>query len=190
MIAIDDTIVSSDLIERKFVCNLQACKGECCVEGDAGAPIEKGEIQELLKCIDEVKTYMRPEGIESLEENGLYTIDDDGELVTPLIGRKECAFVIFEEGIAKCAIEKAYTEKHTNFQKPVSCHLYPVRLAKFKDYLAVNYHEWHICHKAVKNGKKHGVPLYKFLKEPLIRRFGKEWYHQLNQAAKYLNRGK
>lgn len=190
MIVIDDTIVSLDLIEQSFVCNLKSCKGECCVEGDAGAPIEKDEVNELLKCIDVVKEYMRPEGIESLEINGLYTIDDDGDLVTPLIEGKECAFVIYEDGISKCAIEKAFYEKETNFLKPISCHLYPVRLAKYNDYTAVNYHEWHICKSAVKLGKKQGVPVYQFLKEPLIRQFGEAWFEELEQAVRYIKQSK
>ena len=201
MIVIKDTIVSEELLERCFVCDLGACKGECCIDGDAGAPIEKEEISELLKCIDEVKSFMRPEGIESLEANGLYTIeeknedftlylnaykDDDGEWVTPLIDGKECAFVIFEQGIAKCAIEKAFLEKGTNFMKPISCHLYPVRIVKYKDYRAVNYHQWHICRGALKKGEKSGVRVFKFLKEPLIRMFGKEWYKELEDAYNYL----
>lgn len=186
MLLIKDTIVSLELIEKTFVCNLKSCKGECCIDGDAGAPIVKSEVNELLKCIDVVKQYMRPDGVESVEINGLYTLDDDGEMVTPLIDGKECAFVIFEDGVAKCAIEKAYRDGKIEFYKPVSCHLYPIRISKLHEYTALNYHEWHICKSATKFGKKLGIPVYEFLKEPLIRMFGKEWYEELDVAAKHI----
>jgi hypothetical protein len=188
VIEIGKTIVSIDLFKEKFVCDLQACKGECCVQGDSGAPLEKEELKILEKVYPEVKAYMRPEGIEAVEKQGLYVQDNDGDTVTPLIDGKECAFVVFDEkGIALCAIEKAYKAGKIDFRKPLSCHLYPVRLKEYKDFTAVQYHRWDICSAACKLGEQLNVPLYKFLKEPLIRKFGKAWYDELIEVEKALN---
>jgi len=185
MIAIDNTIVSEHLLEKKFVCDLAACKGECCVAGDAGAPLDEDELEMLKKVLPKVKPYMQPEGIKAVEEQGVYVFDEDGELVTPLIDGKECAFTIFDDkGIAKCAIEQAYYDGKIKWKKPISCHLYPVRITKYKDYDAVNYHKWNVCRPACKCGEKLDVPVYKFLREPLIRKYGENWYKQLELAAK------
>ena len=182
MLVIDDTIVSDDLAEVKFVCNLKKCKGVCCIEGDAGAPLLEEEIAELEDGIDEIKVYMTEKGIRVIEEMGVFEYDMFGEFVTPLINGRECAFVNFTDGIAWCAIEKAFEEGKIKFRKPVSCHLYPVRITINKTHVAVNYHQWDICRYALVQGKRENVPLYRFLKEPLIRRFGKAWYEKLEKA--------
>lgn len=189
MIAIDNTIVSEDLLDKKFVCDLNACKGACCVEGDSGAPLDEEEAHILDEVFEEVKPYMRPEGIAAVEEQGKYIVDIDGDLVTPLVDGKECAYVYFDEkNTALCAIEKAYKEGEINFQKPVSCHLYPVRITNYKDYDAVNYHAWDICNPACKCGSKLNVPVYKFVKAALIRKYGEDWYKQLELAAQHVGR--
>lgn len=187
MIAIDNTLVSEDLLDKKFVCDLNACKGACCVEGDSGAPLEEQEAKILDEIYDRVKPYMRSEGIESVEEQGKYIVDIDGDLVTPLVKGKECAYVYFDEkNTAFCAIERAYKEGKINFQKPISCHLYPVRITKYKKYDAVNYHAWDICKPACSCGSKLNVPVYKFVKTALIRKYGEDWYKQLELAAQHI----
>ena len=186
MIAIDNTLVSDELFERKFVCDLNACKGACCVEGDAGAPLEMEEIGILEDELENIIPFLTPKGVETIRETGVFTVDADGDYVTPLNNGAECAFTIFDEkGIAKCGIEKAHFAGATTFRKPVSCHLYPVRLEQLKDYVAVNYHHWPICEPACACGDKLDVPVYAFLKEALVRRFGESWYAELQQAAKF-----
>ncbi len=184
MIAIDNTLVSEHLLEKKFVCDLEACKGACCVEGESGAPLEEEEIPILEEIYDKVKPYMDKDGIKAIDKQGFYVIDEDGDYTTPLIKGAQCAFVYFDDtNTAKCAIEKAHREGKIDFQKPISCHLYPVRIKKYKSYEAVNYHKWHLCKPACVCGAKLDVPVYRFLKEPLIRRFGEDWYAQLCAAA-------
>jgi len=185
MIIIDDTIVSEELFDVHFVCDLPACLGACCVEGDAGAPLEEGEARLLEKLVKDILPFMTPEGRLTLEKEGVFAFDQDGVMVTPLNGGRECAFVYFENGQARCAIEKAWSEERIPFRKPVSCHLYPVRLGKLGDHIAVNYHRWHICEPARDMGRREGVPLYVFLKDPLVRRFGEDWYARLEIAARY-----
>ena len=179
MIIIDDILVSDEIKEIHFACNLNGCSGDCCVDGDAGAPLTEEEISILEDDIDEVKPYMTELGINVINQVGVFEYDTDGEYVTPLVGDVECAFVYFENGISFCAIEKAYLEGKISFQKPISCHLYPIRLSYVGPSLAINYHTWNICSSALIHGKETGSPLYKYLKEPLIRRFGKIWYDKL-----------
>ncbi len=189
VIEIGKTIVSIDLFKEKFQCKLEACKGECCVQGDSGAPLEKDELEILKKIYPSVKAFMRPEGIESIEKQGVYIRDEDGDYVTPLINGKECAFTVFDRnGIAQCAIELAYRAGKIDFIKPVSCHLYPVRLKEYKDFTAVQYHRWDICSSACSLGEKNKMPLYKFLKTPLVRRFGEKWYRELEEVAEALKK--
>jgi hypothetical protein len=182
MIVIDDTLVSEELKSVYFSCNLSQCKGDCCVEGDAGAPLEEEEIALLEDYLEEIKPFMAPKGLEVIEKNGVFDYDVDGEYVTPLVNDRECAFVYFENGISFCAIEKAWMEKKIPFRKPISCHLYPVRLSRLKHHTAVNYDRWDICKTALLKGKQDNLPLYKYLKEPLIRKFGQAWYSKLQQA--------
>ncbi len=187
MIAIDNTIVSEHLLEKKFICDLNACKGECCVAGDAGAPLDEEEIAILEDIWDEVKPYLPKDGVKAIEKQGVFVIDEDGDYTTPLVKGKHCAFTIFDDGIAKCGIEQAFYDGKVNWKKPISCHLYPVRITKFKTYDAVNYHKWEVCKPACECGAKLNVPVYKFLKEPLIRKYGKDWYKQLELADKMKN---
>jgi len=186
MIVIDDKTVSDDLCNIKFVCKLKKCKGACCVEGDAGAPLLEEEISLLEDSIDEVKNHMTQEGLDVVEETGVFEYDMAGEFVTPLVNGRECAFANFTDGIAWCAIERAFDEGTTEFRKPVSCHLYPVRITSYEDFDAVNYHKWPICKPALVHGKRLNVPLYKFLKDPLIRRYGESWYREL---VKHMEKG-
>ncbi|MBA2610396.1 MAG: DUF3109 family protein [Bacteroidetes bacterium] len=186
MIAIDKTLISEDLLEKKFVCDLNACKGACCVAGDSGAPLDKEELSILESIVDKVKPYMVKKGIKAIEKHGPYVIDGDGDYTTTLVSPgAECAFVFFDENkIAKCAIEQAYYDGEIKWKKPISCHLYPVRITKHKDYDAVNYDKWDVCKPACECGTKLDVPVYKFLKEPLIRKYGKNWFKELEQSAK------
>ena len=187
MIMIDDKLVSDELFEKKFVCDLGACKGACCVEGESGAPLEEEELDILEGVIDEVKPYMRKEGLAAIEKSGLYEIDTDGEYVTPLVRGKECAYVSFDRnGTAKCSIEQAYRDGKINFPKPVSCHLYPIRLTELKDFTALNFHHWPICKPAHTCGAKLDVKVYRFLKEPLIRKFGDSFFEKLQAAENHI----
>lgn len=181
MIIIDDTLISDELYTEYFVCDLPACNGGCCVQGDAGAPLEKKETIVLERIYPIIKPYLRPEGIAAIEKSGRFVTDIDGEHTTPLVDQKECAYVYFDEdNIAKCAIEKAWEEQIHDFKKPLSCHLYPVRITKYSNYEAVNYHRWPICDPARVYGKKLNVRVYQFLKEALTRKYGEEWYEQLD----------
>jgi len=180
MIVIDNIIVSDEFRDGRFCCNLKKCLGVCCIEGDAGAPLEEDEISILEDNLEAIEPYMREEGIQVIGKNGVFDYDEFGDYVTPLIKDKDCAFVYYDENnIAGCAIEKAYDEGKIDFQKPVSCHLYPVRITKKKNFEAVNYHKWFICEPARTLGKEKGVYLYKFLETPLIRKYGEKWYKKL-----------
>ena len=186
MIIIENALVSDDVVEKQFVCNLTACKGICCIAGDSGAPLDYEETDVLEKIYDKVKPYMTPQGIKAVEQFGKYMVDSDGEFVTPLVeGNKECAYTIFENGTALCGIEKAYRAGDIDFYKPMSCHLYPIRIKKMADYDAVNYDRWDICAPACTNGKRLGVRVFEFLKTPLIRKYGEDWYKQLEGAAAF-----
>ncbi len=186
MIQIDRTIVSLDIIEKQFVCDLSKCKGMCCVYGQSGAPLEDQEIPILEEIYPHVKPYMTQEGIAVVEESGVYVTDFDDDKVTPLVGVEDCVYACSENGVIYCAIEKAYLHHEINFRKPISCHLYPIRITKYSDFEAINYHQWDICHGALRLGKQTGTPLYVFLKEPLIRKYGSEWYEQLCYVAENL----
>jgi Protein of unknown function (DUF3109) len=184
MIAIDNTLVSEEILKKKFVCDLTSCKGHCCVEGESGAPLEKEELKQLEEIFPVIRDMLTPEGLESIEQQGLYLLDGDGDYVTPLVGgERECAYTIFEGGIAKCSIEKAFLENKVSFRKPVSCHLYPVRITKYEAYDAVNYEKWSVCSPACALGEQLKVPVYVFLKDSLIRKYGEDWYKQLQLAA-------
>jgi len=188
MIQVEDKIISLDVFEKHFVCDLNACKGACCIEGDAGAPLLKEEEKILDEIYENVKPYMRKEGISEVENQGIAVYDADGDLTTPLINDRECAFVIEESGISKCAIEKAYYDKKVDFKKPISCHLFPIRIKEYRDFDAINYEKIKICKPACECGSKLEVPVYAFLKEPLIRKYGEAWYKELLEAAKLLSK--
>ena len=180
LVEIHDKIVSTQIFERKFVCDLNACKGACCVHGDAGAPLTIEEADILEEDLEKIKPYMRPEGIAAVNETGVFYVDQENDTATTLVNGAECAFVYFDEkGITKCAIEAAHKDGKTDFKKPISCHLYPIRLKQFNDFTAVNYDHWDICEPACKCGEELNVPVFRFLKEPLIRAFGEKFYEEL-----------
>ena len=184
MFQLGKTIVSEDIIEKDFVCNLHACKGACCIEGEAGAPVTKEEVSILKDIYPKVKPFLRPEGIAAIEKQGTHIQTEHDELETPLVDGKECAYVTFtDRGIASCGIEDAYNAGAIDFIKPVSCHLYPVRVQEYSEFAAVNYHRWPICDDACTLGKELQVPVYKFVKTALIRKFGENWYAQLEKVA-------
>ncbi|MGD0709600.1 MAG: DUF3109 family protein [Bacteroidales bacterium] len=182
MIVVENTLISELIAERKFVCDLSRCKGECCVAGDAGAPLEEAEAILLEEHYPHYKEYLTEQGIKTISKHGFFELDADNDYLTPIVREeKYCAFVYFDGEIAKCAIEKAHNEGRINFRKPISCHLYPIRITSFKDVDALNYHDWDVCQSACEHGKKLDVPVYKFLKEPLIRKYGKGWYKELEE---------
>lgn len=188
MLIVKDCIISEDIAEKRFCCDLAKCKGECCIEGDCGAPLEESEIPILERILPEVEPYMTPEGIEVVRNEGVSALDNAAEPCTPLINNRECAYICYgEDGTALCAIEKAYRDGKIDWMKPVSCHLYPIRVDEFGEFTALNYHKWDICQCAVAKGKECGEPLYKYLKDPLIRRFGQEWYDELVAQAEAWN---
>lgn len=191
MIQIDDTIISLDVFKEKFLCNLDACKGECCIEGDAGAPLEEEEVEQLKKVLPVIWEDLSSEAQAVIEKQGVCYKDEDGDLVTSIVNGKDCVFTCYDEkGCCYCAIEKAYREGKVDFYKPVSCHLYPIRVQKYSEFKAVNYHRWNVCKAAVLLGEKEDMPIYKFLKEPLIRKFGEDWYTELEIVAEEMkNRG-
>jgi len=182
MILIDNTCISDDIEDQLFVCNLDKCKGACCVEGDSGAPLEEDELAILDQIYPLVAPYLSEEGKRVIETEGTYTKDFEGDYVTPVINNRECAYAIYDtRGILKCGIEEAYNDGKIGFKKPISCHLYPIRVTKYEQYHALNYDRWDICSPACSFGKELGVPVYKFLKDPLIRAYGENWYGQLTQ---------
>lgn len=183
MLQIDDTIISLDLLDQRFVCDLDTCKGICCIEGDDGAPLEEEEVKIIEDLLPIIWDDLTEVSKALIKKQGVSYIDSDGEPVTSIVNGEECVFTYTDDqGQCKCAIEKAFREGKTDFYKPISCHLYPVRLQKYDNYTAVNYHQWSVCNCARKLGGKLGVPVYQFLKEPLIRKFGKEWFEQLEIA--------
>ena len=183
MLIVKNTILSDDIFRKHFVCDLTQCKGKCCIEGDAGAPLEEEEVGIIEDCMDEIKPFLSPESLQCIEHNGVFDYDEQGQLVTPLINNQECAFVYFEDGIAKCAIEKAYLHKKINFQKPISCHLYPIRITSQLNYDTLNYHKWPVCSSACKQGETLKLSIFEFLKTPLIRKYGKKWYEEVKKEA-------
>jgi hypothetical protein len=184
MFQLGKTIVSEEIIENDFVCNLNACKGACCIDGDAGAPLEDKETEILVDIYRDVKPFLNPEGIAAIEDQGAFVKGEDGEWETPLVNGSECAYVIFsEDQTAKCGLEEAYDQGVTTWKKPVSCHLYPIRIKEYTELTAVNYHKWEICDPACSLGVELQVPVYKFVREALIRKFGDKWYGELEKIA-------
>ena len=185
MFQLGKTLVSEDIIEKDFVCNLSACKGACCIDGDAGAPLDEAETKILDDIYPKVKPFLRKEGIKAIEQQGTYITTEDGELETPLIDGADCAYVFFDKkGTALCAIEEAYNKGIVNWKKPISCHLYPIRVKEYSEFSAINYNKWHICDDACTLGKELQVPVYKFVRQALIRKFGEDWYLELEKVAK------
>ena len=186
MIKIRNQIISRDIFQKYFVCDLSSCKGACCVEGDSGAPLLLDEKKIIHKNLEKIKPYMKKEGIRVIEKSGVAILDFENDLTTPLINNRECAFSVLDKGVVKCSIEKAYIDKKINFKKPISCHLFPIRTQKYKQFEAVNYEEIKICKPACGCGSKLKIPLYVFLKDALIRMYGSDWYEELLEVAKQI----
>lgn len=187
LIEIGGRIVATDILTERFCCDLAACRGMCCVEGDAGAPLEEEELAILEREYGNYCDCMTEEGRKAVHEQGFHVVDSDGDYTTPLVNGAECAYSFRENGVALCAIEKAFLAGSTYFRKPVSCHLYPIRVTTFTDGSeGLNYHRWSVCAPARAEGKRRGVAVYEALREPIIRRFGEEFYTELDEAAKYL----
>ncbi len=187
MIEIDNKLVSLRVFNEYFMCDLNACKGACCVEGDSGAPLEEQEKEMIEKNYDEIKKHLRPEGIQAIEQQGKYVVDKDGDLTTPLVDGNECAFTVFDNsGKALCGIEKAYRAGESTFLKPISCHLYPIRVKQYSSFETLNYDEWIICKPACECGAKAKLPVYKFLKAALIRKYGEDFYLSLEKAESHI----
>lgn len=192
MILIEDIIISDEVLEKNFICNLKACKGACCVEGDGGAPLELEEAQYLEQNIDIIAPFITKEGLEQIKIQGAFVVDEEKEYTewaTPLINGAACVYVNYGiDGITYCGIEKAFQEGRISFQKPISCHLYPIRVKKMDEMEALNYDKWEICSEACVLGEQMKMPIYKFLKEPLIRKYGEEFYEVLDQAANEIHK--
>jgi hypothetical protein len=190
MLRIEDTIFSFDILEKKFRCNLPSCLGNCCRYGDSGAPLTALEADTLEDIWTYVKPYLRHEGIAAIEAKGRSIIDFENERVTPLIGSEECAYAVLRNDIFMCGIELAWTEGKISFRKPLSCHLFPIRIKNYSDFKAVNYEELAICSPARQTGSDEGIYVYEFLKEPLIRALGEDLYNDLCIAAVELRKNK
>ncbi|MDD2299532.1 MAG: DUF3109 family protein [Fermentimonas sp.] len=189
MIQIQQTIISDDIFKEHFICDLCKCKGQCCVDGESGAPLEQHEFEDINEILPAIWDDLSSAAQELINEQGIAYTDYDGELVTSIIKGRECVFTYFDEnGVCKCAIDKAYREGRINVQKPISCHLYPIRLKEYVEFTAVNYHKWSVCEPATVLGREKGLPLFQFLKEPLIRKFGEEWYNEVCEAAKLIEK--
>lgn len=185
MIEIGDTLVSLDLLAERFCCDIAACRGACCEEGDSGAPLLEEELESLAAALPQVLDLLSPEARAVIDRQGVAYTDQEGDLVTSIVGGRECVFACRdEEGVWQCAIEKAWERGLTPFRKPVSCHLYPVRVHPHRRFVGVEYHRWDICQPACRLGEELRLPVYRFLKEPLIRRFGEAWYAELEEAAR------
>ncbi|GIV42803.1 MAG: hypothetical protein KatS3mg034_2113 [Vicingaceae bacterium] len=179
MIAIDNVLIDEDVLDSAFACELTSCKGACCIEGESGAPLDPNEIGLLEENIHKIFDFITEEGRKTIENKGVYEKDADGEYVTPLINKGPCAYVTYENGIALCGIEKAFQKGAISFQKPISCHLYPVRIQKLSYGERLRYHRWSICSQACIKGRKENIKIYQFVKPALLRRYGKEWYEKL-----------
>ena len=180
MIEIEDKIISDDLFLKQFVCDLQKCKGACCIEGDSGAPLTNQEAGLIEDNFSTIEPHMRKDGLNAVAKNGVFYIDQDGDQVTTLVKGKECAFVFFDKNnIAKCAIEAAYRKGEINFNKPVSCHLYPIRVKNYEKFQAINVDKWHVCKPACSCGEQLNIPVFKFLKKAIERMWGEDFYKDL-----------
>lgn len=184
MIQVGNTILSLDILEKEFCCNLDVCHGCCCIEGDAGAPLEDDEVQIIERLLPQIWNDLTPEARQIIEQQGVSYLDKDGERVTSIVNNKDCVFArVDHTGMCYCVFDRAFRAGHIEWQKPISCHLYPIRVKKFGDLIGLNYHRWDICHCARQLGKKEHLKVYQFLREPLIRRFGQRWYEELESVA-------
>ena len=183
MVEIEDKIISDELFEKKFVCDLQKCKGGCCVEGDSGAPLKSKEIKEIAKNLSIIKSEMSTKGLNAIKNNDFHYVDSDGDKVTKLVDGEECVFVVFDKNnIAKCSIESAFRKNKINFNKPISCHLYPVRVKKYDSFTAINVDSWHVCKPACECGSELNVPVFKFLKDAIVRYWDLDFFYHLDSV--------
>jgi hypothetical protein len=190
MVQIENKLISLDIFREHFLCDLPKCLGTCCVEGESGAPLENEETEILEKLFPRIRHFLSGEAVEIIENKGAWEVDNDGDKVTPIIHGRECVYTYFDsEGVCKCAIEKAFNEGMTDFRKPISCHLYPIRVDQLRDGKeALNYHLWPVCNPARELGKQVGLPVYKFLKDPIIRKYGEAFYNELKEVAAHLEK--
>jgi len=186
MIQIGETIVSQVAFEHAFCCDLSKCKGACCVEGDAGAPLLPSEVPVLESIQDAIRPFLRPEGLAALEAQGVAVKDKDGEWVTPLVDGRECAYVTFDRGVAKCGIEQAAAAGAVDWPKPISCHLYPIRVTKYQDFDALNVHHWKVCEPACSLGQELKLPVFRFLQGALVRAYGPAWMEEAEEVYQFL----
>lgn len=188
IIQIGDCLVSSEIFTEMYSCDYAKCKGCCCIIGDSGAPLEDSEADRISGLYPVFEKYMTENGRLAVSENGFAVTDSDGDLVTPLVGKEECAYAMFEDGNCLCAIERAYFNGEIQFRKPISCWLYPIRVSRLSNGMAaLNLHRWHICRDAFRKGKKDGIPVFRFLKEPLVHAFGEEFYKELEEVSSIFN---
>ena len=189
IIQVGNVLVSPDIFTEKFCCDLDKCKGQCCVEGDAGAPVTLDEIGGIEDSLDTVWTDMSASAQAIVDKQGVAYVDQEGDLVTSIVNGKDCVFTCYENGCCLCALERAYRAKKTDFVKPISCALYPIRVKAFNnDTFGINYNRWDVCKDAVVKGRELNLPVYKFLEGPLTRRFGAEWYTELCEVAEQLKK--
>lgn len=189
MVQIDDVVVSLDFFREKFCCNLEACQGSCCIEGDAGAPLQKEEVLCLEEVLPLIEEQLSAAAREVIARQGVCYVDEEGDLVTSIVHGKDCVFTGYDEKRGcYCLIERAHREGKTSFRKPVSCFLYPARLKEYAGFRALNYHRWKICKAAVLLGNQANIPLFRFLKEPLISKFGEAWYRELESVGEELKK--
>ena len=189
IIQVGDILISPDIITEYFCCDLDRCKGICCIEGDAGAPVTLDETLSIEDALDTVWNDLSAAAQAVIDKQGVVYNDIEGELVTSIVGGKDCVFTCYDNGCCLCALEKAYRKGKTKFCKPISCALYPIRTKKLRNgTIALNYHQWEVCADARAKGKELQLPVYRFLKEPLIRSFGEEWYHELEEVADEIHR--
>ncbi|MBQ9216336.1 MAG: DUF3109 family protein [Prevotella sp.] len=187
IIQVGDVLLSSEILTEKFCCDLSVCKGECCVEGDAGAPVTMDEISEIEDCLDEVWGDLSASAQAVIDKQGVAYTDQEGDLVTSIVRGKDCVFTYYGGGCCLCALEKAYRAGKTRFCKPISCALYPIREKRLgMDLVGLNYNRWDVCKMAIAKGIQENLYLYQFLKDPLIRRFGEAWYQELLDTVKEL----
>ncbi len=198
ILQIGDILISSDILTEKFCCDLSACKGQCCIEGDAGAPVTAEEIMEIENTLDEVWSDLSASAQATIDKQGVAYTDAEGDLVTSIVNGKDCVFTYYDDiddfqsqkpitGCCLCALEKAFRSGRSSFCKPISCALYPIREKRFKDgTIALNYHRWKVCRDAVRKGEELNIPIYRFLESPLTRRFGQSWYKELCEIAEDL----
>lgn len=183
MFAVDNILISDELLDAPFSCNLGACLGGCCVQGDAGAPLEPDERADLERVFPRVRKYLRPEALRVIEEDGLWEETHPGHYATTCVDNAECVFVTYEGRVAKCAIQKAYAEGRVDFPKPISCHLYPIRIQRVGEFDTLNYDQIPLCNPARKQGCRSGIQVADYLREPLVRKYGEAWYEKFRKTV-------